>query len=57
MQTTIFKNSTGGYTVRWPSAENRGLFHEKHFTPAVGYSCRKESLKFARDLVENAEQA
>ena len=48
---TINKNSTGGYTVRWPSIENTGLSHEKHFTPAVGYKCRQEALRFARNTM------
>ena len=45
---TINRNSQGGWTVRWPSAENPGLFHEKHFTPAVGYRCRAEAVSFAK---------
>ena len=53
---TINKNSTGGYTVRWPSIENTGLSHEKHFTPAVGYKCRQEALKFAREVEEEITQ-
>ena len=42
MKVKIYKNSTGGYTVKWPSLENSGLYHEKHFTPAVGYKCRHD---------------
>jgi hypothetical protein len=45
---TIDRNSQGGWTVQWPSAENPGLFHEKHFTPAVGYRCRAEAVSFAK---------
>jgi len=45
---TIHRNSQGGWTVRWPSAENPGLSHEKHFTPAVGYRCREEAVSFAK---------
>ena len=45
---TTTRNSQGGWTVRYPSIENPGLFHERPFTPAVGYSCRSEALAFAR---------
>tara|TARA_R100001224_G_scaffold86402_1_gene55536 strand:- start:1322 stop:1498 length:177 start_codon:yes stop_codon:yes gene_type:complete len=51
---TINKNSTGGYTVRYPSVENPGMSHEKHFTPAVGYKCRQEAYRFAKER-HNAE--
>ena len=49
---TINRNSQGGWTVRWPSAENPGLSHEKHFTPAVGYRCREEAISFAKSKRE-----
>ena len=53
---TINKNSVGGYTVRWPSIENTGLSHEKHFTPAVGYKCIQEALRFAKEVEEGINQ-
>ena len=50
MKVKIYKNSTGGYTVKWPSLENSGLYHEKHFTPAVGYKCRQEAMRFSKEI-------
>tara|TARA_Y100000114_G_scaffold14049_1_gene11342 strand:+ start:1178 stop:1402 length:225 start_codon:yes stop_codon:yes gene_type:complete len=35
-QVTLHKNSICGWTVRWPSVENPGLFHEKHFEKVIG---------------------
>ena len=52
MKVKIYKNSTGGYTVKWPSLENSGLYHEKHFTPAVGYKCRQEAMRFSKEIEE-----
>mgnify|MGYP003653448522 CR=1 FL=1 len=49
---TIDRNSQGGWTVRWPSAENPGLSHEKNFTPAIGYRCREEAVSFAKSKRE-----
>ena len=46
---TIDRNSQGGWTVRWPSAEHPGFSLEKHFTPAIGYPCRAEAVSFAKD--------
>jgi len=46
---TIDRNSQGGWTVRWPSAEHPGFSLEKHFTPAIGYRCRAEAVSFAKD--------
>ena len=49
---TVNRNSQGGWTVRWPSIENPDLFHEKHFTPAIGYRCRTEAVSFAKSKRE-----
>jgi len=47
-QVTTTRNTQGGWTVRYPSIENPGLFHERHFTPAIGYPCRSEAVAFAK---------
>jgi|TARA_R110001583_G_C5345084_1_gene379918 hypothetical protein len=49
---TSVRNSQGGWTVRWPSVENPGMFHEKHFTPAIGYPCLAEARTFAKEKKE-----
>jgi len=50
---TLNKNSIGGWTVRWPSVENPGLFHEKHFDKGTcGYSSYLSANRFAKDKRE-----
>jgi len=49
-QVTVLRNSTGGWTVRWPAENDPGYFRERHFTPAIGYRCRGEALAFAKEL-------
>jgi len=47
---TLNKNSIGGWTVRWPSVENPGLSHEKHFDKGTcGYSSYLSANRFAKD--------
>ncbi len=45
---TVGKNTVGGYTVRYPVSPGANCFHEKHFTPARNYPCRREAYRFAK---------